>query len=48
MYALYKKKTQRVPIKAWVGSYADLETSCWSQAVNLANLPFVHKCRRGS
>lgn len=31
------------PIKVWLASPADLEESCLEQALNLADLPFIHK-----
>ncbi|WP_418790667.1 RtcB family protein [Phosphitispora sp. TUW77] len=33
----------KVPIKVWLEGKEQIEQSCLEQAINLANLPFVHK-----
>ena len=37
-----KDSYQRVPIKVWLDSADDLESGAYEQAMNLANLPFIH------
>ena len=43
MFVIYEKGMQRVPIKVWLKGKDDLEQGAYEQAVNLSNLPFLHK-----
>jgi len=43
MFVIYDKKKQRVPIKVWLQNIDQIEEGCLKQAINLSNLPFVHK-----
>ncbi len=43
MFVIYDKKRQRVPIKVWLESMEQIEEGCLQQALNLSNLPFLHK-----
>lgn len=43
MFVHYNKEKQRFPIKIWCESPESLEGMCLEQAINLANLPFIHK-----
>lgn len=43
MFVLYERESQRYPIKIWLENKAQIEDSCLEQALNLANLPFIHK-----
>ena len=43
MFVHYQKEKQRMPIKIWLNDVADIEPGCLDQAINLSNLPFVHK-----
>lgn len=43
MFVHYQKEKQRMPIKIWLNDIADIEPGCLDQAINLSNLPFVHK-----
>lgn len=43
MLVIYDERSQKVPIKAWIGSKEDLEDGCLHQAVNLSMLDFVFK-----
>ena len=43
MFTIYDETRQRVPIKVWLESKDQLEEQCLQQALNLSNLPFVHK-----
>lgn len=42
MYVVFNKDKQRIPIKIWTKEN-QIEDSCMEQAMNLANLPFLHK-----
>lgn len=41
MIEVFDKDVQRVPIKAWVSDFGDLEEEAWRQALNLTQLPFA-------
>lgn len=43
MYVIYDKEQNRHPIKVWLQATDCLEEGCLQQAVNLSNLPFIHK-----
>lgn len=43
MFVLYDRNSQRYPIKIWLENREQIEDSCLEQALNLANLPFIHK-----
>ncbi|MGI6412105.1 MAG: RtcB family protein [Syntrophomonadaceae bacterium] len=43
MFVIYNKKNQRVPIKVWLENINQIEEGCLQQAINLSNLPFLHK-----
>ena len=43
MFTIFNKDKQRVPIKVWLKTEDQLEEQCLQQALNLSNLPFVHK-----
>lgn len=43
MFVLYKRDQQNVPIKIWLENIEQVEEGCIEQAMNLANLPFLHK-----
>ncbi len=43
MFVYYKKDEMLHPIKIWLEEEEDLEESCLKQALNLSNLPFLHK-----
>ncbi len=42
MFVISNEKTKR-PIKVWLENREDIEESCLEQAINLSNLPFIHK-----
>jgi len=42
MFVIYDKDNQIVPIKVWLGHKSQLDSNCLKQAMNLANLPYVH------
>lgn len=42
MYVVFNKDKQTIPIKIWTKEN-QIEDSCMQQAINLANLPFLHK-----
>ena len=43
MFVIYDKEKQRKPIKIWLKDKEDIEDGCLEQALNLSNLPFIHK-----
>ena len=43
MFVLYDKEKQVKPIKVWLESLSQIEEGCLTQALNLSNLPFLHK-----
>lgn len=43
MFTIYNRDRQRVPIKVWLRDKGQLEKQCLEQALNLSNLPFIHK-----
>lgn len=43
MFVLYDRASQRYPIKVWLENKEQIDDSCLEQAMNLANLPFIHK-----
>jgi len=43
MFVLYDKEKQVRPIKIWLESASQIEEGCLKQALNLSNLPFIHK-----
>jgi tRNA-splicing ligase RtcB len=43
MFIQYHQDKQRVPIKVWLKKQEELESGCETQALNLANLPFVFR-----
>lgn len=43
MFIIFNEKKQRVPIKIWLENIKQVEEGCLQQALNLSNLPFVHK-----
>lgn len=42
MFVLYHQEKQKVPIKVWLRKPEQIDEGCLEQALNLANLPFVH------
>ncbi len=42
MFVVYDKERQRIPIKIWLESEAQVEAGCMDQAMNLASLPFAY------
>ena len=43
LFVIYDRERQRVPIKVWLEHEGQLEAECLQQALNLSNLPFVHR-----
>jgi tRNA-splicing ligase RtcB len=43
MFVIFEKEKQRVPIKVWLENREQMDEGCLRQALNLSNLPFVHK-----
>jgi len=43
MFTIYDPRQQRWPIKVWLEHIGQLEAECLQQALNLANLPFIHQ-----
>jgi len=43
MFTLYHQEKQKFPLKVWLKKPEELEEKCLDQALNLANLPFVHQ-----
>ncbi len=43
MFVIENPSRHRLPIKVWLENPAQLEPVCLSQAINLANIPFLHK-----
>jgi len=43
VFVLYDKEKQEKPIKVWLENHSQIEEGCLKQALNLSNLPFVHK-----
>lgn len=43
MFVIYNDKHQIKPIKVWLEDFAQIEADCLQQALNLSNLPFIHK-----
>ncbi len=43
MYVIYKTEKNLHPIKVWLHENDRLEDACLQQAINLSNLPFLHK-----
>lgn len=43
MFVIENPSRHKVPIKVWLESADQLEPVCLSQAVNLANIPFLHQ-----
>ncbi|MCL6590031.1 MAG: RtcB family protein [Firmicutes bacterium] len=43
MFVLYHQGKQKVPIKVWLKKPEQIDGGCLEQALNLANLPFVHQ-----
>jgi tRNA-splicing ligase RtcB len=43
MFVLYDKEKQLKPIKIWLENPSQIENGCLTQALNLSNLPFIHK-----
>ena len=43
MFVHYEKGKNRFPIKIWLAERNDIDENCLEQAINLSNLPFIHK-----
>ncbi len=43
MFVLYDKEKQLKPVKIWLDNVEQLDRDCLQQALNLSNLPFIHK-----
>lgn len=43
VFILFNEEKQLKPIKVWLDSIDDLDSECLRQAINLSNLPFIHK-----
>ncbi|HEX3044479.1 MAG TPA: RtcB family protein, partial [Bacillota bacterium] len=43
MFVLYHQEKQKYPIKVWLRKPEQIDEGCLEQALNLANLPFVHQ-----
>ncbi|MBM7855998.1 tRNA-splicing ligase RtcB [Desulfohalotomaculum tongense] len=43
MFTIYDKEKQKYPIKVWLENREQIEKSCLQQAINLSNLPFIHR-----
>lgn len=43
MFSIYNEDKQKWPIKIWLNDESCLEPECLKQAMNLANLSFIHK-----
>lgn len=43
MFTIYDPRQQKWPIKVWLEHIGQLEAECLQQALNLANLPFIHQ-----
>lgn len=43
MYTIHDTKLSKHPIKIWLDENEALEKNCLEQAINLSNLPFLHK-----
>ena len=43
MFTIFNPQKQKIPIKVWLKNKSELEETCLQQAVNLSNLPFLHK-----
>lgn len=43
MFVLYDKEKQLRPVKIWLENVEQLDRDCLQQALNLSNLPFIHK-----
>lgn len=43
MFQLYNHGLQKFPIKVWLEAPVQIESGCLQQAINLSNLPFLHK-----
>lgn len=43
MFVLYEKEQMKFPVKVWLETREDLESSCMEQAYHLSKLPFLHK-----
>ncbi len=43
IFVIFDKQKQRIPIKVWLEDIEQVEEGCLQQALNLSNLPFLHK-----
>src|SRR5574344_1464533 len=43
MFVHYESDKQKVPIRIWTNNIEEVDENCLEQAINLSNLPFVHK-----
>jgi tRNA-splicing ligase RtcB len=43
MFVLYHQTKQKYPIKVWLRKPEQVDAGCMEQALNLANLPFLHQ-----
>jgi len=43
LFIYFDQKKQKKPIKIWLDDLSQLDEGCLKQAINLSNLPFVHK-----
>jgi len=43
MFVMHDKEKHNMPIKIWLKDSSQIEEDCLRQALNLSNLPFVHK-----
>lgn len=43
MFIIYDPRQQKWPIKVWLENIDQIEAECLRQAINLANLPFIHQ-----
>ncbi|WP_352418430.1 RtcB family protein [Proteiniborus sp.] len=43
MFVLYDKEKQLKSVKIWLENEEQLDRDCLQQALNLSNLPFIHK-----
>ncbi len=43
MFVLYDKEKHLKPVKIWLENVEQLDRDCLQQALNLSNLPFIHK-----
>ncbi|MBO8169452.1 MAG: RtcB family protein [Thermoanaerobacteraceae bacterium] len=43
MFVKFDKNCMKKPVKVWLEHEGQIDEGCWEQALNLANLPFLHK-----